>query len=60
MTRGSECAYSIKVTKCSSEKIGASTLNEWDYFQVHVVAQGVPLFRSYIMHVRATARGAVS
>lgn len=58
--QGFGIAYSIKVTKCSSEKIGAGTLNEWDYFQVHVVAQGVPLFRSYNMHVRATARGAVS
>jgi hypothetical protein len=58
--QSSGIGFSIKVTKCATEKIGAATLREWDYFQAHVLVTGVPIYASHNMRVPATKTGAMS
>lgn len=52
--------YDIDVKTCSTENIGAAQLREWDYFRVHVVWKGVPLYASHNMHMTANNKGTVS
>ena len=47
--QGSGFGYSIKVTSCIERPrpdLGANVIAEYDYFQVHVVAKGVPIYDS--------------
>jgi hypothetical protein len=47
--QGSGFGYSIKVTSCIKRPrpdLGANVIAEYDYFQVHVVAKGVPIYDS--------------
>lgn len=52
--------YDIKVNSCSTERIGTATLKEWDYFRVHVVWKGIPLYSSHNMHMTANRSGTIT
>jgi hypothetical protein len=52
--------YDIKVNSCSTERIGTATLKEWDYFRVHVVWKGIPLYASHNMHMTANRSGTIT
>lgn len=50
---GSGFGYSIVVTDCFTENrsdLSKPAISEWDYFQVHVVASGVPIYASHNQH----------
>ena len=61
--QGSGIGYSVSVTKCSTEQrpdlSGASghPISEWDYYQVHVVAKGIPIYASHNQHVNIYPSG---
>ena len=55
--------YSVKVTSCSVEQrydLNGPAISLWDYFQVHVVAQGIPLYVSHNMHANAYDGGTIT
>lgn len=52
--------YDIRVTSCSTENLGYTRLREWDYFRVHVVWQGIPLYASHNMYAQANYNGSMS
>lgn len=47
---GRGIGYSVNVTKCSTEAVGTTLLKEWDYFKVHVVYKGAPVYKAWDMH----------
>jgi hypothetical protein len=63
--RGWGVGYSVAVSNCRIRKIydsafrGGYFRQNWDRFHVYVVAQGIPAYRSYDMHVNVFATGAV-
>ncbi|AMM19081.1 hypothetical protein AX769_01690 [Frondihabitans sp. PAMC 28766] len=58
--QGFGIGYSVKVTRCSTEKIGAGSLREWDYFQVHVIAHNIPIYVSHSMRAAFNGPGSIS
>lgn len=64
--RGWAIGYSIDVTTCNVVKVydanfrGGYFRQNWDRFQVHVVAKGIPAYRSYNMHVNIFSTGTVT
>lgn len=52
--------YDIKVTNCSTDVLSSAEIQEWDYFQVHVVWKGIPLYVSHNMHATMTRSGGIS
>lgn len=59
--QGSGFGYTIKVTNCPERpNNGPRTgglIEQWDYFQVHVIASGIPIYRSYDMHANVYPSG---
>lgn len=61
--QGYGIGYSIEVTDCSTERrydLDKRPISEWDRFKVHVVAKGVPFYRSFNMHVNAYPSGNIT
>jgi hypothetical protein len=61
--QGSGIGYSVKVTSCTVENrydLNGPAISLWDYFQVHVVASGIPLYTSKHMHVNAYDGGTIT
>ncbi len=52
--------YDVKVTNCMTDVISSAKIQEWDYFRVHVVWKGIPLYVSHNMHTTMTKSGGVS
>lgn len=58
--RGSGIGYSVSVSQCSTETVNLNSfVKEWDFFKVHVVAKGIPIYRSYDMHTIFYGNGTV-
>ncbi|GAA5226998.1 hypothetical protein [Paeniglutamicibacter antarcticus] len=52
--------YDVKVTNCMTDVISSAKIQEWDYFRVHVVWKGIPLYVSHNMHATMTKTGGLS
>lgn len=56
--------YDVQVKNCAENKIFVNTgpgygVQNWDYFRVHVVWRGIPLYQSHHMHANVYPSGNV-
>lgn len=54
--------YSITVTNCptyGTQPQSAGAIQQYDYFQVHVIANGIPIYASYNMHANMYPSGSI-
>lgn len=61
--QGGGVGYSVKVTNCFVEKrsdLSRPAISQWDYYQVHVVAKGIPIYASHHMHSNAYDSGSIT
>lgn len=61
--QGGGIGYSVKVTHCYVEKrydLSRPAISQWDYYQVHVVAKGIPIYASHHMHSNAYDSGTIT
>lgn len=59
---GGGIGYSVVVKGCSTERrydLSGNPISEWDYYQVHVIYKGIPIYASHNMHVNAYPSGAL-
>jgi hypothetical protein len=58
--QGYAIGYSVVVTNCSTDALSSAKLQEWDYFQVHVIVKGFPIYFSHNIHATMTKSGSMS
>ena len=61
--QGGGVGYSVTVTDCATEQrydLARPAISEWDRYQVHIVAKGIPIYSSHSMHVNAYDNGSVT
>ncbi|CAN5602815.1 hypothetical protein BH10ACT10_BH10ACT10_29240 [soil metagenome] len=59
---GGGIGYSVVVKNCKTERrydLSGLPISEWDYYQVHVIYKGIPIYASHNMHVNAYPSGAI-
>lgn len=60
---GSGIGYDISVQRCDIQKVidsafyGGYFRQNWDYFQVHVIYKGIPIYYSHDMHANVFPNG---
>ena len=52
--------YDVVVKSCTTQVLSSATLEEWDYFRVHVIVKGIPLYTSHNMKATLRSSGGVS
>jgi len=61
--QGSGILYSVVVKHCTVENrydLSRPAISQWDYFQVHVIWKGIPIYKSHKMHTNAYDSGKIT